>query len=125
MITYDPGQCFELVTCTGDALNHIPDLLDVETILKNVYGYLTPGGVFVFVILNEKEISDSEPFELDFDEKTRVRFQMICPERNTVHLSIRVWEEERLKCEEVIRETVHDPDEICRIMARCGFCNIR
>ena len=125
MITYDPGQCFELVTCTGDALNHIPDLRDVETILKNVYGYLTPGGVFVFDILNEKEISDSEPFELYFDEKTRVRFQMICPERNTVHLNIRVWEEERLKCEEVIRETVHDPDEICRIMARCGFRNIR
>ena len=125
MITYRPEAEFDLVTCTGDALNHIPDLQDVETILQNVYGYLAPGGLFVFDILNEKEISDSEPFELDFDAHTRVWFQMTCPEEKQVRLNIRVWDGETLKCEEVIRETVHDPEVICALMTRCGFRNIR
>ena len=30
MITYHPDKHFDLVTCTGDAVNHIPELRDVE-----------------------------------------------------------------------------------------------
>jgi len=65
MITYRPGKRFDLVTCTGDALNHIADLSDVEKIFRNVYDCLSPGGWFVFDILNENEVSTSEPFEMD------------------------------------------------------------
>ena len=34
MITYRPEKHFDLVTCTGDALNHIMDLKDVERISR-------------------------------------------------------------------------------------------
>ena len=40
MITYRPEKQFDLVTCTGDAVNHIPALSDVEKIFANVYAYL-------------------------------------------------------------------------------------
>ena len=37
MITYRPEKKFDLVTCTGDALNHIMKLDDVGRIFENVH----------------------------------------------------------------------------------------
>ena len=53
MITFRPEKQFDLVTCTGDAINHIGNLSDVEKIFQNVFAYTTPGGYFIFDILNE------------------------------------------------------------------------
>ena len=121
MITYCPQQQFDLVTCTGDALNHIGDLADVEKIFENVYAYTRPGGWFIFDILNENEVSTSEPFEMDFDEKTKVWFQMTRPAEKQVNLKIRVYENGVLGFEENIRETVHDPAVICDLLQKAGF----
>ncbi len=121
MVTYRPEMQFDLVTCTGDALNHILSLEDVKTIFENIYGYLIPEGWLVFDILNENEVSTSEPFEMDFDERTRVWFRMTRPEEKNVNLQIRVWEDGVLQFEENIRETVHDPAVICGLLEQCGF----
>lgn len=125
MITFRPQQQFDLVTCTGDALNHIADLADVEQIFRNVYFYLAKGGYFVFDILNENEVSTSEPFEMDFNETTRVWFQMTRPGEKQVNLKIRVYENGDLCFEENIREKVHDPKRICSMLEHCGFEVIR
>ena len=121
MITYCPEEQFDLVTCTGDAINHIGLLSDVEKIFQNVYAYLAPGGYLVFDILNENEVSDSEPFEMDYDARTRVWFQMTRPGQKQVNLKIRVYEDGALAFEENIRETVHDPVAICGLLEKCGF----
>lgn len=121
MIAYRPEKQFDLVTCTGDAINHIGALCDVERIFRNAYAYLSPGGYFVFDILNENEVSDSEPFEMDHDQNTRVWFQMTRPGEKQVNLKIRVYEEGHLAFEENIRETIHDPAVICRLLEKCGF----
>ena len=125
MTTYRPEKHFDLVTCTGDAVNHISDLKDVEKIFRNVYGYLAPGGYFVFDILNENEVSDSEPFEMDFDDHTRVWFQMTRPAPDKVNLTIRVYEDGILQLEEVIRETIHDPAAVCALLRSCGFTLVK
>ena len=121
MITYRPEARFDLVTCTGDAINHIPDLEDVRRIFENVYAYTSPGGYFVFDILNRQEVSTSEPFEMDFSESVRVWFQMTQPEENKVNLKVRVFEEGNLQFEENIRETIHDPAVICDLLRQAGF----
>ena len=121
MITYRPEARFDLVTCTGDAINHIPDLEDVRRIFENVYAYTIPGGYFVFDILNRQEVSTSEPFEMDFSESVRVWFQMTQPEENKVNLKVRVFEEGNLQFEENIRETIHDPAVICDLLRQAGF----
>ena len=121
MTVYRPDRQFDLVTCTGDAINHIPALGDVEKIFQNVFAYTSPGGYFVFDILNEQEVSDSEPFEMDFDENTRVWFQMTRTGEKQVNLKIRVYEQENLVFEENIRETIHDPAVICALLTECGF----
>ena len=121
MITYCPEARFDLVTCTGDALNHIGDLSDVEKIFRNVCAYTSPGGYFIFDILNEHEVSTSEPFEMDYDETTRVWFQMTRPGEKQVNLKIRVYEHGELRFEENIRETIHDPAVICELLRSCGF----
>ena len=121
MITYRPENQFDLVTCTGDALNHIRDLNDIQKIFQNVYAYTSPGGYFVFDILNEQEVSTSEPFEMDFTDKIRVWFQMTRPEEKQVNLKIRVFEDSKEQFEENIRETVHDPEVICNLLKQAGF----
>ena len=121
MITFRPEAQYDLVTCTGDALNHIGDLEDIRQIFRNVWEYTAPGGYFVFDILNENEISTSEPFEMDFTESTRVWFQMTRPGEKQVNLKIRVYENGDLAFEENIRETVHDPAAICALLEDAGF----
>lgn len=125
MIAYRPDRQFDLVTCTGDALNHIGALPNVEKIFRNVYGYLAPGGYFIFDILNENEISTSEPFEMDFSDTVRVWFQMTRPAENQVNLKIRVYENAQMSFEENIRETVHGTVEICDLLRKCGFEVVR
>ena len=125
MITFCPDEQYDLVTCTGDALNHIAELQDVKQIFRNVYEYLVPSGYFVFDILNENEVSDSEPFEMDFTDTTRVWFQMTRPSGKHVNLKIRVYENGRLEFEENIREKIHDPQKICDLLRQCGFAVVR
>ena len=124
MITFRPEKQFDLVTCTGDAVNHIGDLQNVEKIFRNVFAYTSPGGYFVFDILNENEVSTSEPFEMDFDAHTRVWFQMTRPGEHQVNLKIRVYEDDQFRFEENIRETVHDPLAICKLLKKAGFVDI-
>lgn len=125
MTAYRPAEKYDLVTCTGDALNHLPELSQVEQVFGNVFACLEPGGHVVFDLLDPREISDSEPFEMDFDENTRVWFQMTQPACDRVELKIRVWENGRQKLEEVIRETVHDRLAVCRLLEKQGFRDIR
>ncbi len=125
MVTYRPPEAVDLVTCTGDALNHIPDPRDVERVLRNIWGYLNRDGWLVFDLLNEREVSTSEPFEMDFDEHIRVWFQMLRPDEKTVHLHIKVYEDGVLRFAETIRETLHDPAAICAMLEKCGFRQIR
>lgn len=121
MITYRPAKRFDLVTCTGDALNHIADLADIKRIFDNVYAYTGEGGYFIFDILNENEVSGSEPFEMEFSDAVRVWFQMTRPGDKQVNLKIRVFEKGELQFEENICETVHDPAVICNLLGQCGF----
>jgi len=121
MITFCPETQYDLITCTGDALNHIGALSDIEKIFQNVFRYTAPGGYFIFDILNQNEVSTSEPFEMDFSGSTRVWFQMTQPAENQVNLKVRVFENGALEFEENIRETVHDPAVICRLLQESGF----
>lgn len=121
MVTFCPATRFDLVTCTGDALNHIPSLADIRQIFQNVYRYTSPGGYFIFDILNENEVSGSEPFEMNFSDTVRVWFQMTQPQTDQVNLKVRVFEKGVLAFEENIRETIHDPAMICQLLRQCGF----
>ncbi len=121
MTTYRPEQQFDLVTCTGDALNHIPELHDVEKIFENVHSYLAPGGHFIFDLLDEKEISTSEPFDLDFDGHISARFRITRPAVNKVHLQTEVFEDGIHSFTEDIFETVHDRAAILAMLAKQGF----
>ena len=121
MTLYCPDAQFDLVTCTGDAVNHIPDLRDVGKIFENVYAYLAPGGLFIFDLLDENEISTEEPFDLDFDEHISARFQITRPAPNRVHLQTQVFEDGVHSFTEDIFETVHDRSAILELLRQAGF----
>lgn len=121
MTDYAPGERFDLVTCTGDALNHLFDPADVAKVIRNVYGYLAEGGYFVFDLLRESEIPSDEPFELDYSDTVRAVFRTVRDEDGIVHLTIRVFEEGRLLVSEEILEKVHDPETVCALLRQTGF----
>lgn len=121
MITYRPEKQFDLVTCTGDALNHIMDLSNVEKIFENVFAYTRPGGYFIFDILNEKEANPGEPIDLDFSETVKAQFTISKDEQGKINLKTRMFENGELQFEENIYETVHDPKIICEMLEKCGF----
>ena len=121
MITFRPQAPCDLITCTGDALNHLGREADVKAMLENTFASLSPGGYFIFDLLDEGEISDSEPFEMDFTEHTRVWFQMTREGSRGVNLRIRVFEDGLPALEENIRETLYEPGWICRALEKTGF----
>ena len=121
MITYRPDQKFDLVTCTGDALNHIIDLKNVEQIFQNVYAYLSEGGYFIFDILNEKEVSFGEPIDLDFSDTVKAQFMITQDQEGMIRLKTSVFEHGVKQFEEIITETVHDVDKILEMLTGCGF----
>lgn len=121
MTIYRLDMQFDLVTCTGDAVNHIPDLKDVGKIFQNVHAYLAPGGYFIFDLLDENEISTEEPFDLEFDEHISARFQITRPAAKRVHLQTQVFEDGVHSFTEDIFETVHDRQAILALLREAGF----
>ena len=121
MTVYRPDLQFDLVTCTGDALNHIPAVSDVGRIFENVYAYLASGGYFLFDLLDENEISTAEPFELQFDEIISARFQITRPGEKQVHLQTQVFENGIHSFTEDIYETVHDRQAVLELLRQTGF----
>ncbi len=121
MITYRPAKQFDLVTCTGDALNHIMDLEDVGRIFTNVYAYLAEGGYFIFDILNEKEVPMAEPIDLDFSEDVKAQFMVTHDPDGKIDLRTTVYENGVKQFEEHIKEIVHDEQEVCRLLKEQGF----
>lgn len=124
MLSFRPAGPFDLVTCTGDALNHILDFNDLEKVFSNVHRYLAPGGHFIFDILRESEVPASEPFDFPFDETITARFS-VEREGRLIRLKVAVFENGEQQLEEVITETLHDIDAVCALLHRCGFAVLR
>lgn len=121
MITYRPEERFDLVTCTGDAINHIFDPADVGRVFKNVFSYLKDGGYFIFDLLRDTEVPTGEPFELDYSDSVKARFLTTREESGVINLNISVFENGKLQTEENIREIVHDRSMICALLRDAGF----
>ena len=125
MIKFCPDKTYDLVKCTGDALNHILNISDVEEIFKNVYNYTSDGGYFIFDILNEKEVSPGEPIDFDYSETIKGQFTISQNDAGIINLNITVFENGKYKFEDNITEIVHDIDVICDLLKRTGFKVIR
>lgn len=121
MTQYRPEASFDLVTCTGDSLNHLMTLSQLEQVFRNVYHCLNPDGYFVFDLLNEKEVSTDEPFDFPFSDTITARFQMLRRPDGVINLKTRIFEQGEFRFEENIYETLHDPEIVCNLLQCIGF----
>ena len=121
MTEYSPRKKYDLVTCTGDAMNHLTDLRDVDKTFGRVLGYLEKGGYFIFDLLNETEITEPEPIEFSYDEQTDAAFLMTKDDEGLVTLRVTVREGGRTVLEELIHERIYDAEVICGLLKRTGF----
>ncbi len=120
MVRWTTSRRFDLVTCTGDALNHVFEPNDLEWIFRNVYGYLSDGGAFVFDLLSEGEIPSEEPFELEYSPEIRAVFRT-SRQGDEITLRIAVYENGALQCDETIREKLHPREKVCALLEKCSF----
>ena len=121
MTIYEPRRKYDIVTCTGDAINHLTDIILVERTIDRVRNCIEDGGYFVFDLLNENEVADPEPIEFDYDEKTRASFLMEKDSMGIVTLTVSVKENGVEVLQEVIRERLYDAEEICGLLKKAGF----
>ena len=121
MISYRPARSFDLVTCTGDALNHIISPEDIRRVFENIHAYLSDGGYFIFDLLNEDEVPEGEPFDMPYSDSLWARIHVTRSADGVIELKTSVYENDVLQFEEKIRETVHDRDMICGLLEACGF----
>ena len=120
MVCWRPEERYDLITCTGDALNHLFDLGDVAAVFENAAGCLNPGGLLVFDLLSEGEIPDDEPFELVYSDTVTARFRTT-REGDAVRLHIEVFEAGEHKFDEDILEKLHDIDAVTALLGRAGL----
>ena len=121
MTDFEPPHPFDLVTCTGDALNHVTDPAGIERVFVHVWAALGPGGLFVFDLLREEEVPPSEPFEADFSDRLRVRFTVNREPDHMITLQIEGFEGDEPKFIERIRERIYDISEILGMLRGAGF----
>lgn len=124
MTCLHPGRRRDLVTCTGDALNHILEPEDLEKVFRSVRESLMPGGWFVFDILREEGVPDPEPFEFDDASGTHIRFQVVRDAQSLTHLQVRAEESGKPVVEEDITERLYEPDEISSMLRAAGFSTV-
>jgi SAM-dependent methyltransferase len=121
MVTFRPAERFDLVTCTGDALNHVFDPEDVRKVFENVAALLNEGGLFVFDLLRESEIPPDEPFDLEYSDSVRAVFRASRLPGDAVRLHIEVCENGAAAVEEDILEKLHDPLTVCAMLEAAGL----
>ena len=121
MVTYRPKQAVDLVTCTGDALNHLPTVEQLEATIRNVCSYLKEDGWFLFDILNEKEAESFEPVEFDYSDTVRASLEIRREDGGVIRLIVKVRENGEPVCEETITEILYDPQMVCGLLRRAGF----
>lgn len=121
MVTYRPAERFDLVTATGDVLNHVFDEADLQRVFDNVSACLNGGGLFIFDLLRESEIPPDEPFTLEYSDTVRAEFRTSRLPGDAVRLRIRVYENGVQVLEEDILEKLHDPARVCAMLERAGL----
>ena len=121
MTAFAVDDRFDLVTCTGDALNHVTELGDVRKVFACVHDALNPGGLFVFDLLRADEVPEGEPFWADFTDDMRVCFSAERDDMGFTTLRIDAFEGDMPKFSEVIREKTHDVGTICDLLRKSGF----
>ena len=121
MTRFAADKPVDLVTCTGDALNHLFDLTDVRRCFDSAFAALAPGGLFIFDLLDASEVPLGEPFDADSEDHLRVRFQAEMDDRGVVHLNIRAFDGDALKLEENIVEKLHPLPDILAALRSAGF----
>lgn len=119
MTKYIPDRSFDLITSTGDALNHIPDLADVRRAFQNVRASLTANGVFIFDVMAYSDLQNGDSFEMN-DDSTSASFEIERSDQ-TIRMRITVSDAAGNLARDTVTEIIHDPDTLLRMLKESGF----
>lgn len=125
MIDWKPERCYDLVTSTCDAINHILEEEDIRKVMQNVYSYLNPGGVFLFDLLRPGEENECEPVNLGEMDGKRLQFQIYHSGEQFVTLQTDLFEGETLVNTEKIQERLYEPAWILEVLREAGFQDVK
>ena len=73
--SFEFGQCFDVVLCVENTLNHLTDFAQWRSVFAHVARHLTAGGLFIFdlnTLGRLRELAELEPWVHDFDDHTLI-----------------------------------------------------
>ena len=124
MISFRPEESCDLVTCTGDALNHLPSFDLVRQLFTGVFSYISPGGWLIFDLLDAREAESADSVELFSEGGRRGVFSIDPGKDGSVTLTVTVSDGGTVLFSETIRETVYDPSAVCGALREAGFTDV-
>lgn len=125
-----PAGPFEVISCWGEGINHLPDPADLGQVFEAVRRAIAPGGLFVFDSLTEdacRSLWDGRSVLIDTPDSfvaTQLRYD---PEsrRGLAKSTIFLREDDRyLRYQDQVEERFFDRDEIASALRAAGFHDV-
>lgn len=125
-----PAGPFEVITCWGEGINHLPDPADLARVFGSVHRALAPGGLFLFDSLAEaagRSLWDDRTAIVDTPDAFVATHFRYDPEsrRGTAAFTIFLREDDRyLRYQDEIEERLFDREEIAAALRAVGFHDV-
>ncbi len=121
VVDYQDHCCYDLITCTCDAINHLLDFSDVQKVFLIVYHLLHKGGYFIFDLIDEENLSFEQPFWSERENDVRVQYSITKLEEGMISNLIHVYNGNQFVFKEVIQERLYSKQKIFDLLEQIGF----
>lgn len=97
---YEDDEIYDFITCTDDAMNHITDIEDFETIIKKASSWLHEGGYFFFDLINYDFIP--QHLVKNIDDETKLVFDHFPVEDGVLTKTLKYYKNDELIWENLL-----------------------
>lgn len=120
MINYQTKEKYDLITCTCDAINHILEKQDIETLFKNIDTYLEKGGYFIFDAIDELNLSSNKKWKSQRSKDVYVEYDLK-KEGEILKNHLEVYENNKCIAKETIKEKIYSKEFIKKLASKIGW----
>lgn len=120
IITYQSKEKYGLITCTCDAINHILEEQDLETLFQNIDTYLEKEGFLIFDTINEQKLLLNQQWKSNRGNNIYVEY-LITKENELLKNHLEVYENGTLIAKETITERIYSKEEILKLANKIGW----
>jgi len=115
---------YDLITCTGDSINHLLTVEEIKKACLNVYNHLEQDGLFIFDIFDTNQLVTDEQIIYEREDKIKIYYHLTS-KNNKLNLNIIVTKDDIKTHEENVSELIINSTDLTNILRDVGFNIIR